>query len=66
MSVTFDNILDRLEMPLPEPKVVRMVDKVIGVHESRLRLSNNYMQNTLKMASYSTPSISKADSKLVK
>jgi hypothetical protein len=51
MSDKFDDFLNRLEMPLPEPKVTRMVDKVIDVHEAYMGLSRAYIKYALNVAS---------------
>jgi hypothetical protein len=61
MSDKFEDFLDRLEMPLPEPKVVRIADRIIDVHETYLGLSRAYIQYALKLASASSAPMSKVD-----
>lgn len=61
MSDRFDDFLNRLEMPLPEPKVVRMVDRIIAVQEAYLGLSNAYIHYTLKVISDSAAPMSREE-----
>jgi hypothetical protein len=56
MSDKFEEFLDRLEMPLPEPKTVRMADQSGNIQEAYMGLANAIMHYTIRVAQHSTAS----------
>lgn len=50
MSDKFDDFLNRLEMPLSEPVIVTMADKVMDVQVACVRRAGALIQQTLRMA----------------
>jgi hypothetical protein len=47
MSDRFDDFLNRLEMPLSEPVIVTIADKVMDVQVACVRHAGAFMQRTL-------------------
>lgn len=47
MPDKFDDFLYRLEMPLSEPVIVTMADKVMDVHVACVRRAGAFIQRTL-------------------
>jgi hypothetical protein len=47
VSDKFDDFLNRLEMPLSEPVIVTMADKVMDVHVACVRRAGAFIQRTL-------------------
>jgi len=56
MSDKFEEFLDRLEMPLPEPKTVRMADEAGNIQEAYMGLATALMRFTIQVTQYSTAS----------
>jgi hypothetical protein len=57
MTDKFEEFLDRLERPLPEPKTVRVADQTGNIQEAYMGLANAIMHYTVQMAQHSTDSI---------
>jgi hypothetical protein len=49
MSDKFEDFLQRLEMPMPEPKVVGIVDKAMDVQMAFIGLACTCIQHTMIM-----------------
>jgi hypothetical protein len=49
MSDKFEDFLQRLEMPMPEPKIVKMVDKAMDVQMACMGFACTCIQHTMLM-----------------
>lgn len=50
MSDKFDDFLNRLEMPLAEPVIVTMADKVADMQVACVKCAGALIEQTLRMA----------------
>jgi hypothetical protein len=57
MSDKFEEFLERLEMPLPEPKIVNMTDQPGNIHEAYMGLANAVIRYTMHVTQQSATSI---------
>jgi hypothetical protein len=57
MSDKFEEFLDRLEMPLPEPKTVCMADEAGNIQEAYMGLANAIIHYTMRVTQHSAASI---------
>jgi hypothetical protein len=49
MSDEFEDFIQRLEMPMPEPKIVGVVDKAMDVQMACMGLACTYIRHTMLM-----------------
>jgi hypothetical protein len=56
MSNKFEDFWERLELPLPEPKTVTMMDKAKDMHVAYMCLAGACVENTIHVAEMSMAS----------
>jgi hypothetical protein len=57
MSDKFEDFWERLELPLPEPKTVKVMDKAKDIHVACMCLAGTCVENTIRVAEISMTSL---------